>query len=188
MIWPTEIGTFLIRRGDRQPAATGQVPAEADPIVAWTVPAVDGYLAAGPGRPLRWASPVESATSTVVLRFERSDRSGRSENRNLAAADAAPLSLEANGEPDGVLMAEDSTTYRMQSEQLSPVEVAVEEPEAESPPATRRSVLDEKFVNWVTRRMDDTKVEIPFQLPTETTEGEPVAPTERVRVRYRTEP
>lgn len=186
MIWPTEIGTFLIRRGDRQPAATGQVPAEADPLVARTVPAVDGYLAAGPGRPLRWASPVESATSTVVLRFERSDRS-RSGNRNLAAADAAPLSLEANDEPGGVLVAEDSTTYRLQSEQLPPVEVAVEEPE-EAPPATRRSVLDEKFVNWVTRRMDDTKVEIPFQLPTETTEGEPVAPTERVRVRYRTEP
>jgi hypothetical protein len=55
-------------------------------------------------------------------------------------------------------------------------------------PEPKKSVIDENFVNWVTHRMRNSKVEVPFQLPTEVNSEEETAPTERVRVRYRVEP
>ena len=90
-----------------------------------------------------------------------------------------PLETVALAEPDntqGLSDHESGQTEIPPAEQLTP------------PETSRRSFLDQKFVNWVTRRMDDTEVEIPFLLPSGSSTEEPAAPTERVRVRYRTEP
>lgn len=171
MIWPTGLGDFLVR------VDTAAAAFEAEE------PAARGYLAEGPARPLQWREETEAATTTTVLRF--------GENR-VTVSHGSTIAPQQNNDTVRIEAAPSREVVMPAIYEETAPEIVVEDLSAvtETAPerAGRRSVLDEKFVNWVTRRIDDTKVEIPFTLPTEPGEGEPVAPTERVRVRYREEP
>lgn len=180
MVWPSGVSASQTRRGRHQPEF---LEAEPSPVVT---PHREGYLETGPARPLVWADNGMSATSTVVLRFETRAAQPPPVSTNPAAPDSQ-FSFSTESDPSQTMVGE-FETRSLGSRPATVVETAppAEPPKPEPPPS--RSVLDERFLNWVTRRIDDTKVEIPFQLPTEPSEGEMIAPTERVRVRYREEP
>jgi hypothetical protein len=175
VIWPTGIGDFLVKR-----VSTGETQGDRDGTVERNL-GTGGYLVSAPGRPLLWdqASPIATTSEVLVFRDERpleSDLDVFSPQAGEGSAESKPLDTVSA---------------------VNAYETAVEEAGAEQGPAMsesvasngrRGSILDEKFVNWVTRRIDETKVEIPFNLPTEGSIVEPVAPTDRVRVRYRVEP
>jgi hypothetical protein len=185
MIWPTGIGTFLVKRGPASEWPGARERAEAGAAVS-APGRSSGYLASGAARPLRWDQPVDAATSTLVLRFETEDDKSETARRALiaSAAEAREMRLEESALRSLMVMEEPPRVELVSASPPEPVPM----PEEASEPPARGGVLDEQFVNWVTRRIGETKVEIPFQLPTEATEGDRVAPTERVRVRYRVEP
>ena len=143
----------------------------------------EGYMANLQTRPLRWGHTRAVATTTTVLRFGP---------RSLEVLEDLPPpppeeTMQISRE-EIVTTLDSRETYQ---DILPQVEVATITDElagqVETEPLPQRTILDDKFVTWVTRRIDDSKVEVPFQLPTENN-TEPVAPTERVRVRYRVEP
>ncbi|MFP4282191.1 MAG: hypothetical protein ACLFU2_06180 [Opitutales bacterium] len=141
-----------------------------------------GYLVNAPARDLVWAETTPSPTTTMVMRFERAE----------PRADAAELA-KATESPEtrfGPLDAPETSFF----EDLPPLPIPLpqsplEEEEGEDYVVPRRSsVLDEGFVDWVTQGVDESKLEVPFQLPSGADPVDFTPPSERVRLRYRDEP
>lgn len=178
MIWPTGIGDFLIRRGTPPELANATPARDLD-----SRPVSDGYLRNGVARPLRWAEEPDRSTSMVVLRFENNGVTV-SQPGISSQTETEPTVMHETDSPPPVVVRREVEPTVVVTEQPPVAVAATETPEQ----PTRPTVLDENFVNWVTRRIDETKVEIPFQLPTDPGGGDLITPTERVRVRYREEP
>lgn len=172
MIWPTGIGDFLVRTVSPSNAETDNRSVARK--------GSDGYLRTGPARPLLWVDTSPVATTTLVLRFEEK-KIETPEFSTATLGEETPMGYfdEISGQP--MTLVADRNERSMGATEAAEV---VPEPSK----VDDRILMNQRFVNWVTQRTDDAKVEIPFMLPSDPNLEEPAAPTERVRVRYRTEP
>lgn len=142
-----------------------------------------GYLARAQSQSLRWDQSRPSATETTVLHFGPRKLEKLESEPPPPVADTVAFSHE-----ERATTLDSNETVQDITAEVSSITIADLYAQNEKPePVKEKAIIDEQFVNWVTRRMGDSKVEVPFQLPTENN-AEPVAPTERVRVRYRVEP
>ncbi len=182
-IWPKSIGDYvnvhsrpLLRR---TPAAEEQRDGELEPISR------RGYLVTGPGRALVWENRMPAATTSFTLDLHKADESADEVNDEPDLGHAVDDRVERR-----FLEAAERASVEVAPEMAhSPPEIAERDPPSGEESHAGRGILDEDFINWVTRRVERTRVEVPFRLPSETLTGEqPKAPSDRIGVRYRVEP
>lgn len=143
-----------------------------------------GYLVSAPGRSLAWQEG--RAGPTRIFEIQEPSRlsdAGAAGNRDGSRQRGAL-------NPDPPEMSELTPMVPLKLGEGVPAPEAAEAPVGgDTVRRPQGGVFDEDFVNWITRRVDEGKVEVPFRLPVpRSTEPSIQVPDERVRVRYRIEP